>query len=95
MRLTPLPPDLVKREVWGLLLPHYAVRGLMHEAALADDEDPDRLSFNHTVRVVRRSLPQWAAFSPSVPSRPARRRAPRNPGGATPHAASPPHAARG
>jgi hypothetical protein len=57
-------PDLVKQEVWGLLLAHYAVRGLMHEAALAGNQDPDRLSFVHAVRVVRRLLPQWAAFSP-------------------------------
>jgi Transposase DDE domain len=38
-------PELVRQEVWGLLLTHFAVRGLMHEAALQADEDPDRLSF--------------------------------------------------
>ena len=58
-------PDLVRQEVWGLLLAHFAVRGLMHEAALRADEDPDRLSFSHTVRVVRRKLPQFAALPPS------------------------------
>ena len=58
-------PELVKQEVWGLLLAHFAVRGLMHEAALQADEDPDRLSFSHAVRVVRRKLPQFAALSPS------------------------------
>jgi hypothetical protein len=58
-------PALVKQEVWGLLLAHFAVRGLMHEAALQADEDPDRLSFSHAVRVVRRKLPQFAALSPS------------------------------
>jgi len=42
------------------------VRGLMHEAALAADEDPDRISLSHTVRVLRRKLPQMAAFSPSA-----------------------------
>jgi hypothetical protein len=47
-------PELVRQEVWGLLLAHFAVRGLMHEAALRADEDPDRLSFSHAVRVVRR-----------------------------------------
>ena len=30
-------PELVKQEVWGLLLAHFAVRGLMHEAALQAD----------------------------------------------------------
>lgn len=58
-------PDLVRQEFWGFLLAHFVVRGLMHEAALAADEDPDRLSFTHTVRVIRRKLPQLAAFPPS------------------------------
>jgi hypothetical protein len=64
-------PDLVRQEFWGLLLAHFAVRGLMHEAALRADEDPDRLSFLHAVRVVRRKLPLLAAFPPSGPACPA------------------------
>lgn len=59
-------PELVRQEFWGLLLAHYAVRGLMHEAALKADEDPDRLSFVHAVRVVRRKLPRYAALPPSA-----------------------------
>src|SRR5436305_893735 len=50
-------PALVRQEFWGLLLAHFAVRGLMHEAALRAGEDPDRPSFLHAVRVVRRTLP--------------------------------------
>ena len=64
-------PELVRQEVWGLLLAHFAVRGLMHEAALLADEDPDRLSFSHAVRVVRRKLPLFAALPPSGQARPA------------------------
>jgi hypothetical protein len=64
-------PDLVRQEVWGLLLAHFAVRGLMHEAALRADEDPDRLSFLHAVRVVRRKLPLFAALPPSGQACPA------------------------
>jgi hypothetical protein len=64
-------PALVRQEFWGLLLAHFAVRGLMHEAALRVGEDPDRLSFLHAVRVVRRKLPQFAALSPSGQARPA------------------------
>src|SRR5215203_3411063 len=64
-------PELVRQEVWGLLLAHFAVRGLMHEAALRADEDPDRLSFSHAVRVVRRKLPLFAALPPSRQARPA------------------------
>jgi hypothetical protein len=58
-------PDLVRQEFWGLMMTHFAVRGLMHEAALQDQEDPDRLSFLHAVRVVRRKLPQFVAIPPS------------------------------
>jgi hypothetical protein len=43
----------------------------MHEAALKADEDPDRLSFSHAVRVVRRKLPLFAALPPSGQARPA------------------------
>ena len=64
-------PDLVRQEFWGLLLAHFAVRGLMHEAALRADEDPDRLSFLHAVRVVRRKLPLLAASPPSGQACPA------------------------
>jgi hypothetical protein len=64
-------PELVRQEFWGLLLAHFAVRGLMHEAALRADEDPDRLSFLHAVRVVRRKLPLFAALPPSMQARPA------------------------
>ena len=58
-------PDLVRQEFYGLLMTHFAVRGLMHEAALKAGEDPDRLSFLHAVRVVRRKLPHYAAIPPS------------------------------
>jgi hypothetical protein len=37
----------------------------MHEAALKVEEDPDRLSFLHAVRVVRRKVPLFAALPPS------------------------------
>lgn len=73
-------PAMVRQEVWGLLLAHFAVRGLMHEAALQANEDPDRLSFLHAVRVIRRQLPLFAAFPPSAPCRPASPGAGRNPG---------------
>jgi hypothetical protein len=64
-------PELVRQEFWGLLLAHFAVRGLMHEAALRADEDPDRLSFQHAVRVVRRQLARFAALPPSGQAQPA------------------------
>ena len=57
--------DLVEQELYGLLLAHFALRSLMHEARRKAGCDPDQLSFIHTVRVVRRDLPFHAAFSPS------------------------------
>ena len=57
-------PDLVRQEFYGLILAHFAVRGLMHAAALQADEDPDRLSFLHAVRVVRRKLAAFGALPP-------------------------------
>jgi len=59
-------PELVRQEFYGLLMAHFAVRALMHEAALRTDEDPDRLSFLHAVRVVQRRLPRSAAIPPSA-----------------------------
>jgi hypothetical protein len=59
-------PELVEQELYGLLMAHFAIRGLMHEAALRADEDPDRLSFLHSVRVVQRRLPRFAALPPSA-----------------------------
>lgn len=57
-------PDMVRQEFYGLLMAHFAIRGLMHDAALKANEDPDRLSFTHTVRVIRRKLPAFAALPP-------------------------------
>lgn len=58
-------PDLVRQEFYGLLMAHFAVRGLMHEAALTADEDPDHLSFLHAVRVIRRKMAIFGAIPPS------------------------------
>ena len=54
-------PELVRQEVYGLLLAHFVVRTVLHDAAQQAQEDPHRLSFLHTVRVLRRRLPQAAA----------------------------------
>jgi hypothetical protein len=58
--------DLAEQELYGLLLVHHALRRLMHEASQRAGCDPDRLSFVHAVRIVRRHLPFHAAFSPSA-----------------------------
>jgi len=57
-------PDLVRQELYGLLLTHFAIRQLMYEASCRTPCDPDTLSFVHTVEIIRRSLPFYVAFSP-------------------------------
>jgi hypothetical protein len=57
-------PELVRQELWGLLLAHYAIRALMAEAAAAAGLDPDRLSFMRSISLVRRQVTDQAAFSP-------------------------------
>jgi hypothetical protein len=52
-------PVGVIQELYGLLLAHYAVRLLMHEAALRTDLDPDRLSFVHALEVVREAVAEF------------------------------------
>jgi hypothetical protein len=58
-------PDLIRQEFYGLMMAHFAIRSLMHEAALNADKDPDKLSFIHAVRVVRRKLTSYGAIPPS------------------------------
>ena len=55
-------PELVEQELWGLLLAHFAIRQLMEQAAWRQGLDPDRLSFTHALRVIKRKMPQAAAI---------------------------------
>jgi hypothetical protein len=57
-------PELVEQEFYGMMLAHRAVRTLMNEAALRQNLDPDRLSFTHAIRVIRRKLAAMPALSP-------------------------------
>ncbi|WP_405682230.1 transposase [Streptomyces sp. NBC_01238] len=57
-------PDGAEQELYGFLLVHHAIRHLMHQAANQAGQDPDRISFIRSVRVVRRQVTDQAAFSP-------------------------------
>ena len=57
-------PDLVQQEFEGLMLAYYAVRALITKAAKKADEDPDRLSFVHTVNVLQRRIQQPGVSPP-------------------------------
>lgn len=61
--LRSLTPVGVIQELYGILLAHYAVRVLMHEAALRVDADVDRLSFVHALELVRDAVPEFQQVS--------------------------------
>lgn len=62
-------PDGVYQEAYGYLCAHYAIRRLLHDAALTADLDPDRLSFTRGLRAARRTARSGAGFSPPQPPR--------------------------
>jgi hypothetical protein len=62
-------PELIRQEIWALLLTHYAVRTFMREAADDAGDDVDHLSFIRAIRVIRRQVINQAGFSPSPPDR--------------------------
>jgi hypothetical protein len=62
-------PEGVLQELYALLIAHYAIRVLMHEAALQVGVDPDRLSFVHALRVIRAAIPEFQMVSPPDRSR--------------------------
>src|SRR5512135_3363373 len=51
-------PAGVVQEVYGLMLAHYVVRQVMHDAAVMARQDPDRLSFIDSLRVLQCQLPE-------------------------------------
>ncbi|UQA91545.1 IS4 family transposase [Streptomyces halobius] len=57
-------PAGIEQEIFGFLLVHHALRDLMHQAAQHSGQDPDRISFTRTLRVIRRHVTDQAAFSP-------------------------------
>jgi hypothetical protein len=55
----------VLQEFYGLLIAHYLIRSIMHEAALKADVAPDRLSFVNSVRIIRSAVFQAQIVAPS------------------------------
>ncbi len=60
-------PDGVYQEAYGHLCTHYAIRRMMHDAALRADLVPHRLSFIRSLRAARRSTRTQPGFSPPQP----------------------------
>ncbi len=57
-------PAGVVQEIYGLLIAHFVIRSLMHEAAVRENIDPLRLSFVGTLKILRCRL----AEAPRTPS---------------------------
>jgi hypothetical protein len=57
-------PDMVRQEIYGYLLTHYALSALICRAATEAGIDPDRVKFKRTVRIIRRRAADPAAFPP-------------------------------
>jgi hypothetical protein len=55
-------PDMVRQEIWGYFLTHYAVTALICTAATNAGLDPDRVKFKRAIRIIRRA--DGPAFSP-------------------------------
>jgi len=46
-------PELVKQEFWGMLLAHYLVRKMMAQAAMDRKRDPDELSYEGSIEIIK------------------------------------------
>lgn len=54
-------PAGVVQEIYALLLAHFLVRVLMHDAAAIQNLDPQRISFTAAVKILRTRLPECPA----------------------------------
>ena len=57
-------PVGVLQELYGLLIAHYLIRTVMHEAAVRGELDPDRISFVHAVRVIQDAIAESQMLDP-------------------------------
>jgi hypothetical protein len=55
----------VLQEIYGLLIAHYAIRTLMHEAAVRAEIDPDHLSFKATVTLLQEAIRDFQLVAPA------------------------------
>lgn len=63
--LRSLQPVGVIQELYALLVAHFVVRALMHQAARAHDLDPDRLSFVNALRRLNDAIPEFQLVDPA------------------------------
>ena len=58
-------PQGVLQEIYALSLAHYAMRKVMHEAAVQADLDPDNLSFLGCLHILRMRMPECVGMTPA------------------------------
>lgn len=46
------------QEIYGLIVAHHVIRRVMHDAAVVACQDPDRLSFIDSLRILQCQLPE-------------------------------------
>lgn len=57
-------PEMIRQEIWGMFLTHYAIRAFMKEAADTIDIDPDRISTIRAINIIRRTVTDGPGFPP-------------------------------
>lgn len=67
--LRSLKPVGVIQELYALLLAHFVVRFVMHQAGLAFHLDPDRLSFIESLHLIRAAIPEFQLVDPALHDR--------------------------
>jgi hypothetical protein len=61
-----LKPVGVIQEFFGRLIAHYAVRKIMHDAALLANLDPDRLSFTNALSLIQEAVHDFQIIPPAL-----------------------------
>lgn len=64
VRLRSKTPELLRQELYGFLMGHFAIRSIMYEAAMSSSKDPDEVSFTHSLNVIKRKVIVIKTFSP-------------------------------
>lgn len=59
-------PAGVIQELYGLLIAHYIIRSIMHDAAVEHHLDPDRLSFINSVRLICHAVAEFQIVHPNM-----------------------------
>ena len=49
-------PEWVRQEFWGMIPAHYLVRKMMAQAALDKRRDPDELSYEGSIEIIKSTL---------------------------------------